>query len=165
MAKSSSTDTARRAISSYMPRLHREVTTQDAPRVRDFMDGGCVKLSADMPIYAAIEVLVDRNVTGAVVIDTEDRLVGLLSEKDCLATLLRGAYDGLPGGVVRDYMAHEVETVAPDEDLSSVVTRFLRNIYHRLPVVEGGRVIGQITRRDVLRGIHRSMSERRGPVV
>jgi CBS domain-containing protein len=70
-----------------------------------------------------------------------------------MRVVLNAGYYADYGGRVADYMTTTVETVGPDESLVTVAKRFLEKGYHRYPVVENGRLIGQISRRDVLRAL------------
>jgi CBS domain-containing protein len=123
---------------------------------RDLMSTGLLTFSPDQDILDAIDQLVRRGVSGGPVCDG-DRLVGILSEKDCLNLATQGVAYQLPNaGRVRDFMKKEVVTIGPDTDLLDIAILFLRNHFRRLPVVEDGVVIGQISRRDVLRGIQKT---------
>jgi CBS domain-containing protein len=126
-----------------------------APHVSDFMDKSFITLSPDMDVYKAIQILLDGKITGAAVVDEKERLVGILSEKDCLRTLVHGAYSSLPGGKVSDYMTKNVVTIHPDLDIFTVADTFLKRAFRRLLVVKEGKLVGQITRRDLLRAIQK----------
>ena len=125
------------------------------PHVRDFMDKSFITLTPDMDVYKAIDILLDGKITGAAVVDSKENLVGILSEKDCLRTLTHGAYSDLPGGKVSDYMTKDVEYIHPDLDVFTVADKFLNCTYRRLLVVENKKLVGQITRRDLLRAIQK----------
>lgn len=115
------------------------------------MTKGLVTLSPGTEIHEAVKTLLRHKISGAPVVDENRRLLGILSEKDCLRVFTGEAYDGLPEGHVRDYMTREVDTVSPDTTLIDIVGRFLAKSYRRLPVVnEAGVVVGQISRRDAL---------------
>jgi len=123
------------------------------PHVRDCMDKSFITLTPDMDVYSAIDIMLKGGITGAAVVDQKERLVGVLSEKDCLQTLVHGAYSVLPSAKVADYMTATVDTIHPDLDIFTVADKFLHCTYRRLLVVEEGRLVGQITRRDLLRVI------------
>lgn len=124
------------------------------PNVREFMDKSFITLTPDMDVYKAIDIMLKEGITGAAVVDNKERLVGVLSEKDCLRTLVHGAYSDLPGGKVSEFMSKDPETVHPDLDVFSVADKFLHRNYRRLLVIdEEKQLIGQITRRDLLRAI------------
>ena len=120
----------------------------------DIMARSEMTLSPETNIYRALQLLLKHRLSGAPVVDAEGRLVGILTEKDCLKVLLGEAFDGLPESRVQDYMTRNVDTVAPTSSLSDIVGRFLGKRYRKLPVVDNqGRVIGQVSRRDTLRAV------------
>ena len=134
---------------------------QEYPLVRDCMDTSFVKLHPTMNVYHAIETLLNNRITGAAVVDDGGNLVGILSERDCLKTLLHGAYNNMPLAQVADYMTTEVETIPPTWDVVAAADFFHKHIYRRLLVVEDGKLVGQITRRDLLRAIQDIMKKQR----
>ncbi len=125
----------------------------DVPAASDLMTRKTVTLSPEMSIQAAIALLLKNRISGAPVVDAEKKLVGVLSEKDCLRIFANGAYNILPGGVVDHYMSKEVFTIPENADLFTIADTFLKHPFRRLPVVDAeGRLIGQVSRRDVLTG-------------
>jgi CBS domain-containing protein len=123
------------------------------PHVRDYMDKKFITLHPDMDVYKAIEIMLDNKITGAAVVDDKENLVGVLSEKDCLRTLVHGAYSTLPGANVSEFMTKDVITITPDLDIFTVAERFLKFPFRRFLVTENKKLVGQITRRDLLRVI------------
>ncbi len=121
--------------------------------VRDFMAKKLITFKPDTPIYVAIDTLVKNEISGASVVDDKGRLVGIVSEKDCLRILASGVFHNEPSGTVSNYMTEAVVTVQADTDIFTAADLFLKNIYRRMPVVEDRKVIGQLSRRDVLRAI------------
>ena len=119
--------------------------------VADIMTRSVVKLQLTSDIYDAIRTLLKHKLSGAPVVGDDQKLVGVLSEKDCLKVLVGGALDGLPEGQVSDYMTRDVKTVSLSGSIYEVVHRFISRPYRLLPVVdEAGRVVGQVSRRDAL---------------
>ena len=123
------------------------------PIVDDFMDKKFPKLKPDMTIADAVKILIKKKMTGAVVVNDNGDLVGILSEKDCLETLLHDSYSRSPSGFVKDYMHTDVETVESTMDIIAVAQKFLKSTFRRLPVVDNKKLVGQITRRDILKGV------------
>ncbi len=120
----------------------------------DYMCEKLVTFTPETDLFEAINALVDYGITGAPVIDKHGKLVGLLSEADCLRAILTLTYhEEEVGGVVGDYMIEEVHTVSHEADIIEVAEEFIKNGRRRLPVVKDGKVIGQISRRDVLRAV------------
>ena len=123
------------------------------PNVRTYMITRLITLREDMDVYFAIGLLLKNNISGAPVINDENNLCGILSEKDCLRVFANGSFYDLPGGPVSHFMTKVVSTVEPSTDLYSVADKFLKHNFRRIPVVEGNKLVGQISRRDVLRAI------------
>jgi CBS domain-containing protein len=104
-------------------------------------------------LMAALRQLVKAGHSGAPVVDEQGMLVGVLSEKDCLKFAVLSNFDGSSPGLVRDFMSGSVNSIPPDMSLLEVASRFIDAPYKRLPVVESGKLVGQISRSDVLRAI------------
>ncbi|UTW09099.1 CBS domain-containing protein [Pseudomonas benzenivorans] len=122
-------------------------------KVRDYMTRHLVTFRSDTDLFTAINRLLEHRISGAPVVDSQGHLIGLLSEGDCLRGILSGAYYEAIGGTVSGYMNTEVETISPEVDIIEVSQRFLRGRLGRLPVIEDGRLVGQISRSDVLRAV------------
>lgn len=124
------------------------------PNVRTFMDTDTHALSEDDDIIDAVHRLIDEGVTGAPVIDASGKLSGLLSEFDCLRLMTHGDRGEAPAGKVREFMARDVPTVTPQMDVYYVAGMFLSHPNtRRFAVVEGDRLVGVITRKDILRAV------------
>lgn len=123
------------------------------PLIKDYMAYPVLTLRAEISIYNAMRFLIDNRISGAPVVDAEGKLIGLLSEKDCLHLVTKGVDHHLPAGNVADYMTKKVVTISPEMDIYYVAGIFLGNHYRRLPVIEHSRLIGLVSRRDVLRAI------------
>lgn len=124
------------------------------PQISEFMDKTFVTLDKDMDVYKAIDVLLDRGLTSAVVVDPYDRILGILSEKDCLTVLTKSVYHVLPSAKVSDIMTTKVITTSASTDVFKVADIFLKHFFRRLVIAdEDNKMIGQITRRDLLRVI------------
>lgn len=121
--------------------------------VKDHMATQVVTLHPDMEILRAAHVLIGSDVSGAPVLDQHGRLVGVLTERDCLKVVLHAGYHGEPGGLVRDYMTSEPVSVNPDNTILELAERFIEGGYRRYPVLDGGRLVGLISRRDVMRAM------------
>lgn len=119
--------------------------------VRDYMCGEKTTFTPDMDVLRAIHVLVERDISGAPVIDQHGSLIGFLSERDCMKVALEAGYQGDAGGHVEDFMTKEVHTVDVDEPIIEVAERFLATSHKRFPVLQNNRLVGAITRRKVLK--------------
>ena len=124
---------------------------QPTLKVADYMAKDLVTVHPDTNIYEAIVLLLKHQISGMPVVDEAGKLVGLLSEADCMETFVDAQYHELPNAHVKDLMSTELQTVDPQKDILQVAKTFLNHRLRRLPVLEGGRLVGQISRRDVLR--------------
>ncbi|MDH3314482.1 MAG: CBS domain-containing protein [Gammaproteobacteria bacterium] len=122
-------------------------------KVRDYMVANLVTLSPDMEILRAIHSLVENHISGAPVVDERGNLVGVLSERDCMRVALNAGYHEEYGGHVDEYMSKNVHTVEADASILELAQRFIDGPYRRFPVVLNNRLVGQISRRDVLRAL------------
>lgn len=122
------------------------------PTVAQYMVTAPFALSPDLGILEAVEFFLKHKVSGAPVV-VGDRLVGVLSSKDCLRLLTEGVRGDVPRGTVAEFMNPSEVVVTPAMDIYFVAGLFLSHPYRRLPVVVGERLVGQIGRLDILRAI------------
>ncbi|MBA4742212.1 MAG: CBS domain-containing protein [Azoarcus sp.] len=123
--------------------------------VKDYMSGDPLAFKPDTEILDAIHLLLKHEMTGAPVIDNMGRVVGFLSEKDCIKTSLNASYHEERGGRVSELMSPNVITLEPDSSLMEAAEMFVGSAIRCYPVVENGRLVGQLSRRDVLRALEK----------
>ena len=122
------------------------------PKISEFMDQVVPTLGPDMQIMKAVDYLLRHRVTGAPVVDSSGSLLGIITETDLLKLLTQGIQGHSPNeATVADYMSTDVVTVPQTADIYYVAGIFLNNNFRRLPVVEDGKIVGAITRYDLLR--------------
>jgi CBS domain-containing protein len=118
---------------------------------RDFMVTDLVTFRPEDDVLDAVQVLLEHRISGAPVIEKDGRYLGVFSEKCGMHVLLDAAYEQLPVRDVRSFMDTEAQTISPETHMLSVAQVFLLTPFRRLPVVEDGRLVGQVSRRDVLK--------------
>ena len=122
------------------------------PQVREFMKKDVVVLRPETPMRDALHQLVRRHLSGAPVVQ-DGKVIGMLSEKDFLHVFTTSIYQNVPDGPVADYMKTDLTTCAPDDELFEVAEMFFHHSFRRMPVLEEGKLVGIISRSDVLRAI------------
>jgi CBS domain-containing protein len=115
-----------------------------------------------MNVYEASRLILDCKASGASVVDAEGNLVGALSELDCLRALVTSVYNGSnPGGaLVSDIMSTPVETADAADNILEIAKDMLRNKRRRRPVTKDGKLIGQISCRQILRAVAEDIRSR-----
>ncbi len=122
---------------------------------REMMTHPVFSVAPDDDIFTAAEQLIARHVHGAPVIDSDGALVGVVSETDLTRVIAAAAFHRLPTGPVADHMTRAVLTVNADDDIYRISGIFERGQVSRLPVLEGGKVVGIITRRNLFAALRR----------
>jgi CBS domain-containing protein len=121
------------------------------------MDVVVQTLNPETQILDAVDFLLEKHVTGAPVVDGQNRVVGILSEKDCLNLLAAGSDADVPQGNVADFMTTEVLTIPPGMNVYFCAGLFMNTPIRRFPVVDDGKLVGAITRFDILRAIQKNL--------
>lgn len=121
--------------------------------VKDHMSTNLVTFQAEDSIDHVLEVLTKRKISGAPVVDKDGRLIGIISEVDCLKEIIKGKYSNTPKfiGSVSEHMTKDVITLSPEMTLFDAAQKFLDLKIRRFPVLKDGRLIGQISLSDVIR--------------
>ena len=110
-----------------------------------------IKTTANEDLFSAIHKIVNNQVSGLCVINRDNKLIGVLSELDCLRAILSSTYnDFREAGKVGDHMTHNAVTCSLDSDIVSVAQDMLREGHRRRPVTNSGRLVGQMTCRTII---------------
>ena len=124
---------------------------------RDIMTPPGVVLRPELCGFEAIPLLIKNNLTGCPVITEDGELLGILSELDCMKVLASDAFyeDDYSTSdiIVSRYMTKNVLSIGPDMGIFRIADIFFSHTLRRIPVVEDKRLIGQVTRSDVLKGV------------
>jgi CBS domain-containing protein len=121
--------------------------------VKDYMAKSLITFKPETDVLDAVHELVKHRIAGAPVVDASGNLIGMLSELDCMKVALNAGYHGDWGGPVSDFMSEGVKTVDGEMSIVDLAQEFVESKYRRFPVVQNNRLIGQISRRDVLRAL------------
>lgn len=119
--------------------------------VKDYMRPLAVTFSPRSRVEEVVEGLLQHRVTGAPVIDDQQKLVGFVSEQDCIKEMLNDSYYGQDHQLAEDVMRTNVLFATPDTDIMQLAEKMLQERPKLYPVCDDGKLVGLITRSDVLR--------------
>ena len=124
--------------------------------LRDYMITNPIKVKDDANLLDTMKTIIDNKVSGVCVINENKTLVGVLSEMDCLAAILKATYNEVGVGLVNEYMTKENLIVAhPNDDIINVAQDMLLKKHRRRPVVENGKLVGQVSCRQLLKAVNK----------
>ena len=128
-------------------------------QLRNHMSRQTHSLSPQLGLAEALDRLHQADASGLPVLDDQKRLIGFLSEQDCIPSLLTGSYHCDSRTRVEDLMSRTPLFVSPDDsilDLARQMTGARPKVY---PVLEGGKVVGIINRRQVMQALNAQMKQ------
>ena len=118
---------------------------------RDVMVTKLVTLDPGMDVHEAIDMLLRNKISGAPVVDEERNFLGVFSEQCCIRVLIDSIYDQLPTTEIRAFLDTSPDSVTEDTGILTLIQIFKDTSRRRLPVLRDGKIVGQISRRDILR--------------
>jgi CBS domain-containing protein len=114
----------------------------------------------DLPIFEAVKLLVEHNISGLPVVEDDMTLVGMLSEKDVVD--LSYESEKAQNKTVNDYMTEPAVHFKENSALLNVCDFFNKNIFRRVPITSDGKLIGIISVKDVLNYVLQMRKEKVG---
>ena len=122
-------------------------------KASEVMSGSVLTANPDMKLSDVIKLLVKNNVTGLPVVDDDMNLLGVVTEKDILKVL----YNKEKVRAVQDLMSRNVVSFDENEDLIKIFRSLVENSFRRVPITSSGKLVGIISRRDIIKFIHERM--------
>ncbi|PHK95493.1 hypothetical protein CR162_08385 [Pseudoroseomonas rhizosphaerae] len=139
-------------------------------KVRNIMSAAVATLPPDAPVHAIASLFAERGISGAPVVDTDGKLLGMVTEGDLVRRLaatedrprswLWSLFDAAPrqaehyartqGRRARDLMTQDVVTAQEDDDIGKVAALLEKKGIRRVPVVRDGRLVGVVSRADMM---------------
>ena len=120
-------------------------------RVKDVMKTEVISVKKDDPIFDAVKLLVENNISGLPVVEDDMTLIGMLSEKDVVD--LFHEYDQAEEKTVSDYMTNPAVSFEGNNALLNVCNFMQKNIFRRVPVASDGKLVGIVSIRDILNAV------------
>lgn len=142
-------------IKSFQGRRTASNVTQSEPiLVSNYMTKKLITFKAEQPIEDVIDTLIANKISGGPVVNEKNELIGIISEGDCMKQISESRYYNLPidkKNTVAKAMVKDVETINGDMNIFDLANKFLQSKRRRFPIVENGKLIGQISQKDVLK--------------
>jgi len=122
-------------------------------KVSDYMTTKLITFKPDQPVMEVMRSLIKNRISGGPVVNDEYELVGIISEGDCIKQISDSRYHNHPLGSVNveDHMNKEVDTIDGSMNIFDAADKFLKSHHRRFPVLEDGKLVGQISQMDILK--------------
>ncbi len=140
-------------IKSFQGRRAEPEKLQSAPiLVEDYMTRSLITFNKDQLVIEVMETLVQKKISGAPVVNDHNELVGIISDGDCMKQISESRYYNMPIGdmKVEQFMDTNVQTIDKKTNIFDCASLFYKHDCRRFPIVEDGKLIGQISRKDIL---------------
>ncbi len=121
--------------------------------VKDYMDHNAHAIMSDTNVKDAVESMLNDGVIGLPVIDTAERVVGYVSEQDCIKEMLNDAFYCEEPAEVTQVMKTDVISVSPDTSIVEIAQSMLERRPKNYPVISDGKLVGIISRSHILRAL------------
>ncbi len=135
-------------------RKQQQNTVNSAPlRVSDYMTRDLITFQSNQSVEDVIHTLISNKISGGPVVNEKNELVGIISEGDCLKQISESRYYNMPmeNNAVEKHMVKDVETIDGNMNVFDAANKFLDSKRRRFPIVENGKLVGQISQKDILK--------------
>jgi CBS domain-containing protein len=122
--------------------------------VSDYMTTNLITFKSDDSLDHVIEQLIAYNISGGPVVNDKNELIGIISETDCIKHISESKYYNMPSdtnNTVGKYMVKDVDTIDKNMNIFDAAFKFISSHRRRFPVTENGKLIGQLSQKDVLK--------------
>ena len=135
-------------------RKQQQNSTDNLPlKVSDYMSRDLITFKPEQLIEEVIQSLIKNKISGGPVVNDKNELVGMISEGDCLKQISESRYYNMPmvQDTVEKRMIKNVETIDGNLNIFDAANQFLDSKRRRFPIVEDGKLVGQISQKDILK--------------
>jgi len=133
-------------------RIQQEVESSPI-KVKDYMTTNLITFKPSQSVEDVIDSLIKNRISGGPVVNDNNELIGIISEGDCIKQISESRYYNMPldNSSVEKHMATNVETIDGNMNVFDAASKFLESKRRRFPIVENGKLIGQISQKDILK--------------
>lgn len=135
-------------------RRSQKKSSEDIPlKVKDYMTRKLITFKSDQKMERVIDILIKHKISGAPVVNEKNELIGIISEGDCIKQISESRYYNMPmdNNIVEKHMVRNVETIDGEMNIFDAANKFLESKRRRFPIVENGKLVGQISQKDILK--------------
>jgi len=135
-------------------RRQQATIVDDTPlKVSDYMTRDLITFTPDQTIESVMNKLIKYRISGGPVVNEKNELIGIISEGDCIKQISESRYYNMPMSdkTIEKHMAINVETIDGNMNIFDAANKFLNSKRRRFPIVENGKLVGQISQKDVLK--------------
>ena len=129
-------------------------------KARDIMSTDVISVKKDDPIFDAVKLLMENNISGLPVVEDDMTLVGILSEKDAVDLFYES--EKAENKTVNDYMTEPAVHFEENSALVNICDFLVKNIFRRVPITSNGKLVGIISVQDVLNSVLQLRQEKVG---
>jgi CBS domain-containing protein len=135
------------------PRKGQQLDTNQSLRVSDYMTRDLITFKSTQSVEDVIDTLIKYKISGGPVVNDKNELIGIISEGDCIKQISDSRYYNMPteNNSVEKHMVKNVETIDGNLDVFDAAAKFLESKRRRFPIVEDGKLVGQISQKDILK--------------
>lgn len=126
----------------------------DSILVSDYMTRNLITFKPEDSIEHVIHTLIKNKISGGPVVNEKNELIGVISEGDCMKQISESRYYNMPmdsNRTVEIAMVKEVETIDGNMNVFDAINKFLESKRRRFPILEDGKLVGQISQKDLLK--------------
>lgn len=141
------------AIKSFQGRRNQPQKEELKPAlVSDYMTTKLITFRPDQPVSEVVESLIKNKISGGPVVNDKNELLGIISEGDCIKHISESRYYNMPmdNNTVDKHMVKNVDTIDGNLNIFEAAEKFLKAKHRRFPIVENGKLVGQISQKDIL---------------
>lgn len=122
-------------------------------RVSDYMTTKLITFRPEQTVMEVMEKLIKHRISGGPVVNDKNELLGVISEGDCVKQISDSRYYNMPveDATVEKHMNCHVETIDGNMNVFDAARIFIEKKHRRFPIVENGKLVGQISQKDVLK--------------
>ncbi|RAJ18014.1 CBS domain-containing protein [Olleya aquimaris] len=130
-----------------------QVEQNQSLKVSDYMTRDLITFKASQSVEEVIDTLIKKKISGGPVVNDKNELIGIISEGDCIKQISDSRYYNSPtqNNSVERHMVKNVETIDGNLNIFDAATKFLESKRRRFPIVEDGKLVGQISQKDILK--------------